>query len=77
MGRLQSRVSPPGPFAQTPRITRPVTTPSGPGRGSRGAVAPAESMASARQPSQASKDALLDAAVRIVQATVHEGESYL
>lgn len=40
-------------------------------------VAPAEWIVPIRQLSQASKDAVLDAALDIVQATAREGECYL
>lgn len=53
------------------------TRPGGPDFFGVGVVVLAESIVPTRQPSQTCKDAVLDAAVIIVQATVREGESYL
>jgi hypothetical protein len=77
MAKLQFRVSNPDPFAGLRRPPEHGPTPSGLEFGSGGVVAPAESNAPARQPSQALKMQYWIEAVSIVQATVREGESYL
>jgi len=76
-GRLQSRASTPDLFARLRSPAGSGTTPSGPGTRFRWRCSACGVDALARQPSQASTDAVLDATVIIVQAAVREGESYL